>query len=199
MENPASASSLPSEQLPRVASGLDSGFAPTIQPGPTDGSSPSESSQLTRPPPRAPPATHLVVPPSPPSSPLPAPTVPGPVAAVDPDDVLMDTLLNALSSTPDAPPADVNAAAADPDDEPMHLPHSRVDAASPSSRVDTRPSMADLLAQQETIRRDNAGADAARCRVETPKPLACDIEAIERSTPPAATGRSSRLAWSKRD
>uniref|UniRef100_K3XCL9 Uncharacterized protein n=1 Tax=Globisporangium ultimum (strain ATCC 200006 / CBS 805.95 / DAOM BR144) TaxID=431595 RepID=K3XCL9_GLOUD len=40
--------------------------------------------------------------------------------------------------------------------------------------------MADLLAQQETIRRDNAGADAARCRVETPKPLACDIEAIER-------------------
>uniref|UniRef100_K3XD93 Uncharacterized protein n=1 Tax=Globisporangium ultimum (strain ATCC 200006 / CBS 805.95 / DAOM BR144) TaxID=431595 RepID=K3XD93_GLOUD len=32
MENPASASSLPSEQLPRVASGLDSGFAPTIQP-----------------------------------------------------------------------------------------------------------------------------------------------------------------------
>jgi hypothetical protein len=92
----------------------------------------------------------------------------------------MDTLLNALSSTPDAPPADVNAAAADPDDEPMHLPHSRVDAASPSSRVDTRPSMADLLAQQETIRRDNAGADAARCRVETPKPLACDIEAIER-------------------
>ncbi|CAI5747276.1 unnamed protein product [Peronospora destructor] len=40
--------------------------------------------------------------------------------------------------------------------------------------------MATLLSQQENIRRDTAAADAARRRVKTPKPLALDIEAIER-------------------
>lgn len=45
---------------------------------------------------------------------------------------------------------------------------------------DPRPSMAMLLRQQEAIRRDNVKADTARRRVETPKPLAVDIEAIER-------------------
>jgi hypothetical protein len=40
--------------------------------------------------------------------------------------------------------------------------------------------MADVLSQQELLRRDQAEADAARRRVETPKPLACDIEWIER-------------------
>ena len=40
--------------------------------------------------------------------------------------------------------------------------------------------MAAVLAQQEHLRRDQTEADAARRRVETPKPLACDIEAIER-------------------
>lgn len=54
------------------------------------------------------------------------------------------------------------------------------DTATPRSTVDPRPTMADVLGQQEHLRRDQAVADAARRRVETPKPLACDIEAIER-------------------
>ena len=45
---------------------------------------------------------------------------------------------------------------------------------------DTRLTMAELLRQQEDIRRDHAVTQAARKRVETPKPLAADIEAIER-------------------
>ncbi|CAH0485663.1 unnamed protein product [Peronospora farinosa] len=45
---------------------------------------------------------------------------------------------------------------------------------------DTRPTMAELLRQHEHLRRDRAVIEAARKRVETPKPLAVDIEAIER-------------------
>ncbi|TYZ53554.1 hypothetical protein PybrP1_008978, partial [[Pythium] brassicae (nom. inval.)] len=45
---------------------------------------------------------------------------------------------------------------------------------------DSRPTIADLLRQQDHVRRDNVAADANRRRVETPKPLAIDIEAIER-------------------
>ena len=41
------------------------------------------------------------------------------------------------------------------------------------------PTMADTLGNQEHLRRDHAAADAARRRVETPKPLASDIEWIE--------------------
>ena len=41
------------------------------------------------------------------------------------------------------------------------------------------PTMADILGNQEHLRRDHAAADAARRRVETPKPLASDIEWIE--------------------
>uniref|UniRef100_A0AAV1UNS7 Uncharacterized protein n=1 Tax=Peronospora matthiolae TaxID=2874970 RepID=A0AAV1UNS7_9STRA len=48
----------------------------------------------------------------------------------------------------------------------------------PSS--DPRPTMADVLGKQEHLRRDHAEADAARRRVETPQPLASDIEWIER-------------------
>ncbi|KAL7692329.1 hypothetical protein Plhal304r1_c007g0029951 [Plasmopara halstedii] len=51
--------------------------------------------------------------------------------------------------------------------------------ASPHPSIDRRSTMADLLRQQETIWRDNAEVEAARRRVEIPKPLACDIEAIE--------------------
>ena len=50
----------------------------------------------------------------------------------------------------------------------------------PSAAVDTRPTMADLLHQQETIRRDEAEIEANRSRIITPKPRACDIELIER-------------------
>ena len=40
--------------------------------------------------------------------------------------------------------------------------------------------MADVISQQEHHRRDHAEADVVRRRVETPKPLASNIEAIER-------------------
>ncbi|KAL8024078.1 hypothetical protein Plhal710r2_c005g0021591 [Plasmopara halstedii] len=109
--------------------------------------------------------------PLPPPSTFPALTAVVPAGAVDPDDELIDATPNAVNSPP-------NAAAA-LDDESMDLTQPLVDSAPPPS-VDTRPTMADLLRQQETIRRDNAEVEAARRRVETPKPLACDIEAIER-------------------
>lgn len=79
------------------------------------------------------------------------------------------TLLSAPSLTSD--PAE---------DEPMESAPPQAKTGVPLPREDPRPTMADVLAQQEHLRRDNAEADAARCRVETPKPLACDIEAIER-------------------
>lgn len=50
----------------------------------------------------------------------------------------------------------------------------------PTQPVDTRLTMAELLQQQETIRRDDAHVTTLRRRIETPKPLACDIESIER-------------------
>ncbi|KAL7680815.1 hypothetical protein Plhal304r1_c062g0149391 [Plasmopara halstedii] len=52
--------------------------------------------------------------------------------------------------------------------------------AAPPAPADTRPTMAVLLRQQETIRRDKAAAKAKQSYIETPKPLACDIELIER-------------------
>uniref|UniRef100_K3XBH9 Uncharacterized protein n=2 Tax=Globisporangium ultimum (strain ATCC 200006 / CBS 805.95 / DAOM BR144) TaxID=431595 RepID=K3XBH9_GLOUD len=57
---------------------------------------------------------------------------------------------------------------------------------------DIRPTMAELLRQQEHLRRDRAVVEAARKRVETPKPLAVDIEAIERQY--AAGGDWSLIA-----
>ncbi|CEG43646.1 uncharacterized protein PHALS_13838 [Plasmopara halstedii] len=128
--------------------------------------------------------------PLPPPSTFPALSAAVPADAVDPDDELIDATPNAANSAP-------NAAAAALDDESMDLTQPLVNSAPPPS-VDTRPTMADLLRQQETIRRDNAKVEAARRRVETPKPLACDIEAIELSTPLVVTGRSSRPAWSRR-
>ncbi|KAF1331688.1 hypothetical protein FI667_g4271, partial [Globisporangium splendens] len=61
-----------------------------------------------------------------------------------------------------------------------------------SPATDTRLSMADILRLQEDIRRDRAVVDASRRRVETPKPLAVDIEAIERQY--AAGGDWSNIA-----
>jgi len=46
--------------------------------------------------------------------------------------------------------------------------------------AETRLTMAELLRRNENIRRDAVSGQAARRRVETPKPLAVDIEAIER-------------------
>ena len=52
--------------------------------------------------------------------------------------------------------------------------------ATTSPPADPRPTLADVLSQHDHLRRDRADNDAARRRVETPKPLACDIEWIER-------------------
>ncbi|RMX69974.1 hypothetical protein DD238_000673 [Peronospora effusa] len=52
--------------------------------------------------------------------------------------------------------------------------------ATTSPPADPRPTLADVLSQHDHLRRDRADNDAARSRVETPKPLACDIEWIER-------------------
>lgn len=66
---------------------------------------------------------------------------------------------------------------ADHDDEPMDLPPTDRALTTP---IDKRPTMAALLREQETIRRDEAKVEANKSRIETPKPLACDIESIER-------------------
>uniref|UniRef100_K3X4X5 Uncharacterized protein n=1 Tax=Globisporangium ultimum (strain ATCC 200006 / CBS 805.95 / DAOM BR144) TaxID=431595 RepID=K3X4X5_GLOUD len=171
MENPASASSLPSEQLPRVASGLESGFAPSIQLDPSHGPSPSENLERSGPlPPSSVPASQPDVPPSPSSSAPSASRAREPTGTSDEMDVPMETPSNVTVSPPDA---------AASDDEPMEPPQHLPNVTAPPS-VDPRPTMAEVLAQQEHLRRDNADADATRRRVETPKPLACDIEAIER-------------------
>lgn len=95
-----------------------------------------------------------------------------PVDHDDNGDVSMEAPSNAAISSQDALPAD----------ESMDPALSCDDAATSPPPVDPRPTMADVLAQKERLRRDHAeaDADAVRRRVETPKPLACDIEAIER-------------------
>lgn len=85
-------------------------------------------------------------------------------------DVSMEAPLIAPISSQDALPAD----------ESIDFALSPDDATTSPPPVDSRPTMADVLAQKERLRHDKAEADAVRRRVETPKPLACDIEAIER-------------------
>lgn len=62
----------------------------------------------------------------------------------------------------------------------MDQPSPAAEPGSSPPRTDPRPTMADVLGQQEYLRRDHAESDAARRRVKTPKPLASDIEWIER-------------------
>uniref|UniRef100_A0AAV1UCG1 Uncharacterized protein n=1 Tax=Peronospora matthiolae TaxID=2874970 RepID=A0AAV1UCG1_9STRA len=78
------------------------------------------------------------------------------------------------------------------DDFPMDKPFPASEPGSSPSSADPRPTMADVLGQQEHFRRDHAEADAARRRVENPKPLASDIEWIERQN--AAGGDWSFIA-----
>ena len=82
----------------------------------------------------------------------------------------------------DEPPYGSISLAAPPssDDVPMDQPSPAAAPGSSPPRAGPRPTMADVLGQQEHLRRDHAEADAARRRVETPKPLASDIEWIER-------------------
>uniref|UniRef100_A0AAV1VNR0 Uncharacterized protein n=1 Tax=Peronospora matthiolae TaxID=2874970 RepID=A0AAV1VNR0_9STRA len=86
---------------------------------------------------------------------------------------------NEFQDTPSLPPASSLLCTLEEDD-PMEsaIPSAHIGVASRGK--DTRPTMADVIARHERLRRDNADDDAARRRVETPKPLACDIEAIER-------------------
>uniref|UniRef100_M4BT88 Uncharacterized protein n=1 Tax=Hyaloperonospora arabidopsidis (strain Emoy2) TaxID=559515 RepID=M4BT88_HYAAE len=81
----------------------------------------------------------------------------------------------------DEPPSGSISLAAPPssDDVPMDQPSPAAAPGSSPPRASPRPTMADVLGQQEHLRRDHAEADAARRRVETPKPLASDIEWIE--------------------
>ncbi|KAF1326586.1 putative Pollike protein, partial [Globisporangium splendens] len=142
--------------------------------------------------------SSVLVPPPPPSSALPVPP-----AAIAP---LVD-----LTGASDSDQSDATAALPSPpdssgdEDDAMPPPppadvEPDVDEVMPSAGVgagaaeDPRPTMAMLLSQQEAIRRDNAEVDAARRRVETPKPLAIDIEAIERQY--AAGGDWSAIASS---
>ncbi|KAF1335879.1 hypothetical protein FI667_g590, partial [Globisporangium splendens] len=195
MENPAPPST---HQLPAVDTGSKSGSAPRIQPRPTvrpspsqnlEGSEPTQTGNLVTPPV----VTHHVSPstsnlnatpgvedqaPAPPihatalPSALPAPVVDPTVMVDDP----MESGENAQVTTLDLS-----------GDDPMD---SAVVVA--PANVDARLSMAELLQQQEHLRRDRAVIEATRRRVETPKPLAVDIEAIERQY--AAGGDWSHIA-----
>ncbi|KAF1315563.1 putative Pollike protein, partial [Globisporangium splendens] len=147
--------------------------------------------------------SSVLVPPPPPSSALPVP--PAAIAplvdltgASDSDQSDATAALPSPSDSsgdeddamPPPPPADV-----EPDvDEVMPSAGVGAAAAAAGAAEDPRPTMAMLLSQQEAIRRDNAEVDAARRRVETPKPLAIDIEAIERQY--AAGGDWSAIASS---
>ncbi|KAG2957212.1 hypothetical protein PC119_g27405, partial [Phytophthora cactorum] len=198
--------SSPPVVLPRVAPGQDSGFAPSIQPGPTVGPSPSKKLERSESPmgdtpdatPRVPSSPPSAAPPSPPASA--SPSLPARVPMRSSDEGL-DVDMTAPPSVPDSPP---DASTLDdgsipppavPDspseDESMEPPQAPAAASLP--RVDPRPTMADVLSLQELLRRDHAETEAARRRVETPKPLACDIEAIERQY--AAGGDWSFIAF----
>ncbi|KAF1327039.1 putative Pollike protein, partial [Globisporangium splendens] len=176
MENPAPPST---HQLPAVDTGSKSGSAPRILPRPTvrpspsqnlEGSEPTQMGNLVTPPvDQAPaPPTHATAPPT--ADPAP---VADPTAMVDDP---MESGENAQVTTLDLS-----------GDDPMD---SAVVVA--PANVDVRLSMAELLQQQEHLRRDRAVIEATRRRVETPKPLAVDIEAIERQY--AAGGDWSHIA-----
>ncbi|CEG42907.1 uncharacterized protein PHALS_13143 [Plasmopara halstedii] len=69
-----------------------------------------------------------------------------------------------------------------------------INAASPPN-VDTSPTIAGLLRQQDTIGRDNAEVKAARRRVKTPKLRSSSLATSKRSSASTlltVTGRSSR-------
>ncbi|KAF1327933.1 putative Pollike protein, partial [Globisporangium splendens] len=199
MEPPTAAASPPAVPSsppvvpPRVAPGQESGSTPSIQPGSTVGPSPSENLERSESPvggsPVATPRVLLsppsAAPPSPPTSASPSLSASASTGSSD------DGLDVHMSAPPDVPDSPSNAHALDDgsipppavpdspsDDESMEPPQAPDAASLP--RVDPRPTMADVLSQQEFLRRDQAEAEAVRRRVETPKPLACDIEAIER-------------------
>ncbi|KAF1321893.1 putative Pollike protein, partial [Globisporangium splendens] len=176
MENPAPPST---HQLPAVDTGSKSGSAPRILPRPTvrpspsqnlEGSEPTQTGNLVISPVDQSPAppTHATTPP---------PADPAPVA--DPTAMVDDP----MESGGNAQVTTLDLSGDDPMDSAVVVAPANVDA---------RLSMAQLLQQQEHLRRDRAVIEATRRRVETPKPLAVDIEAIERQY--AAGGDWSHIA-----
>ncbi|KAF1329068.1 putative Pollike protein, partial [Globisporangium splendens] len=195
MENPAPPSL---HQLPAVDTGSKSGSAPTVVPRPTvspspsknlEGSEPTQTGNLVTPPGvnrhvspttsnlNAKPGVADQAPAPPTHATAPPPADPAPVA--DPAAMVDDP----MESGGNAQVTTLDLSGDDPMDPAV--------AVAPAN-VDTRLSMAELLRQQEHLRRDRAVIEATRRRVETPKPLAVDIEAIERQY--AAGGDWSHIA-----
>ncbi|KAF1328542.1 putative Pollike protein, partial [Globisporangium splendens] len=195
MENPAPPST---HQLPAVDTGSNSGSVPRILPRPTvgpspsqnlEGSEPTQTGNLVTPPVVnhhvSPSTSNLIATPGvadqAPAPPIHAtalpPALPAPV--VDPT-VMVD---DPMESGGNAQVTTLDLSGDDPMDSAVVVAPANVDA---------RLSMAELLQQQEHLRRDRAVIEATRRRVETPKPLAVDIEAIERQY--AAGGDWSHIA-----
>lgn len=66
------------------------------------------------------------------------------------------------------------------DDVSMDPPQPPAEGVASPPRTSRLPTLADVLGQQEHLRRDHANDDAGRRCVETPTPLSSDIEWIER-------------------
>ncbi|KAF1320324.1 hypothetical protein FI667_g12572, partial [Globisporangium splendens] len=180
MESPATPT-LP--QPSTVAPASISGFTPSTSTGTTVDPSPSENLDLADP---RPSESVLALPAMDPVSGDQSPvTDPAAGASTDSEEKVdepMDPAVNASVSNDDGSgdvpmlPPSANWT------RPEHHAGNSVPTppASSASAADTRLSMADVLRLQEDLRRDRAVVDASRRRVETPKPLAVDIEAIER-------------------
>uniref|UniRef100_A0AAV1UDN0 Uncharacterized protein n=1 Tax=Peronospora matthiolae TaxID=2874970 RepID=A0AAV1UDN0_9STRA len=153
MENPATASTLALDEIPRGARGSKRVALTTRSGGSPAGPSSSNDS-------------------GPSDSPMAAPTDTAQAHHTDgsPDEIMDEPISGSI--LPVDPPKY--------DDVPMDKPFPAAEPGSSPPRVDSRPTMADVLGQQEHLRRDHAEADAARRRVETHKPLASDIEWFER-------------------
>ncbi|POM80670.1 Hypothetical protein PHPALM_1464 [Phytophthora palmivora] len=108
------------------------------------------------------------------------------VVAPSPSSMPPPPPLSALPVPPSTNMALVDTEKTNADDEMLPPPPTSVDP----EAVQARPS---AVTGGETIRRDNAEVDAARRRVETPKPLAVDIGMIERQY--AAGGDWSDIAF----
>ncbi|KAF1327222.1 putative Pollike protein, partial [Globisporangium splendens] len=180
MENPA----IPTLPQPStVAPAMISGSAPSTSTGTTVGPSPSENFDPADPRPSE--NVLALAATDPVSGRHPSVTDPAVGASTDSEEKVdepMDSAVNSSMSNEDGsgdipmlpPPANSTCADGHAGNSVPPLPASSAPAA------DTRLSMAEVLRLQEDLRRDRAVVDASRRRVETPKPLAVDIEAIER-------------------
>ncbi|KAF1328370.1 putative Pollike protein, partial [Globisporangium splendens] len=193
MENKPTQPTVPKPST--VAPASISGFTPSTSTGTTVDPSPSENLDPADPRPSENVFALLATDPvSCDHSPVTDPAVGTSTDSEEKVDETMDPAVHASGSNDDGsgdvpmlpPSADSTGAGS-------HAGNSVPTPPAPSSpATDTRLSMADILRLQEDIRRDRAVVDASRRRVETPKPLAVDIEAIERQY--AAGGDWSNIA-----